>query len=154
VEANQRGRAEEVESCMAMAGGLPPGWTPTALHLDSLLLASVTKGLCCVSQTGTARCRQAAGYGPEVKWLKSRGGQCTVPPVAACTTLMTRGGGARSCTNDTQRDTKPFPCVILAVPSRSWMAQESCCCCCRCVLLQSCYSSSGRAREQTNHMLD
>jgi hypothetical protein len=28
---------------MAMAGGLPPGWTPTALHLDSLL-ASVTKG--------------------------------------------------------------------------------------------------------------
>lgn len=78
---------------------------------------------------------------PEVKWLKSR-------PGMSCAANDTQQGSGqrrqadRSCTNHTQRDTKPFPCVILAV-SYGW--QESCYCC-RCVLLQ-CPATAGQVTK-------
>jgi hypothetical protein len=53
-----------------VAAGMDPHCTASRLPPPGIC----HKGLRCVSQTGTARCRQAAGYGPEVKWLKSRGG--------------------------------------------------------------------------------
>lgn len=141
---------------MAMAGW---PWPLTALPPPGIC---VTKSCAAASaRQGTACCRQAGRLRPVVKWLKSRG-QCTVPAVAACTAaLMTRSRGARSRTNDTQRDTKPFPRVILAVPSDRWMeyimdGTGKLLLSLRppAVLLQQ-YRSSGRAREQqTNHMLD
>lgn len=132
-----------------MASRLPPPPPPPGI---------CHKELGCVTasdrrQAGSVRCSQST-YGPEVKWLKSRGGNvlCRRCPHVASAALMTRTRGARSCTNDTRSDTKPFPRVILAVPSPSdrWMDGTG-------KLLLSlrrpATAAAGRAREQANHML-
>jgi hypothetical protein len=132
-----------------MASRLPPPPPPPGI---------CHKELGCVTasdrrQAGSVRCSQSVSestYGPEVKWLKSRGGNvlCRRCPHVASAALMTRTRGARSCTNDTRSDTKPFPRVILAVPSPSdrwmdgWHRKAAA------VAASSCYSSGRHAGQE------
>lgn len=143
---SERGRAR---ACMAMAHAgmasrLPP--PPPGICHKELGLRD------CVGQTGRQCPLQSVSnlrsWGKMVK--KPGGGNvlCRRCPHVASAALMTRARGARSCTNDTRSDTKPFPRVILAVPSPSdrwmdgWHRKAAA------VAASSCYSSGRHAGQE------
>ena len=71
-----------------VAAGMAPHCISTP---SSCLLASVTKSCAASARQALPVAGRQAGYGPEVKWLKSRGA------------MYCAAGGRMYCANDTQQ---------------------------------------------------